>query len=123
MQRTEKTKMGWSNFIILSEHKLAFEVSRNVNKEDIDKGDIEEFLKVVDDFNYETLEREYRELTISDLAELINIVRKAMIFADAPFGNFLVWYLELTGMKYEIISEFEFEEREKEFKKWKIIRR
>ena len=123
MQRTEKTKMGWSNFVILPEHKLAFEVSRNVNKEDIDREDIEEFLKVVDDFNYETLEREYRELTISDLAELVNIVRKALIFADAPFGNFLVWYLELTGMKYEIISEFEFEEREKEFKKWKIIRR
>ena len=115
--------MGWSNFIILPEHKLAFEVSRNVNKEDIDKEDIEEFLRAVDDFNYETLEREYRELTISDLAELVNIVRKALIFADAPFGNFLVWYLELTGMKYEIISEFEFEEREKEFKKWKIIRR
>ena len=114
-------KMGWSNFVILPEHKLAFEVSRNVNKEDIDKEDIEEFLKAVDDFNYETLEKEYREFTISDLAELVNITRKAMIFADVPFGNFLVWYLELTGMEYEIISEFEFEERKKEFEGWKII--
>jgi len=115
--------MGWSNFIILPKQKLAIEISRYINKEDLCKEDTEEFLRTVDNLNYEIFEKEYQKLTISDLADLINLAKKALIFKDIYSDNFLIWYLELTGKKYEIITEFEFEEREKEFKEYKVIRK
>jgi len=115
--------MGWSNFIILPKQKLAIEISRYVDKEELCKEEIEEFLKTVNEFDYEIFEKEYQKLTISDLADLIDLTEKAIIFKDIYSDNFLIWYLELTGKKYEIITEFEFEERENEFKEYKVIRK
>ena len=115
--------MGWSNFIILPKQKLAIEISRYVDKEELCKEEIEEFLKTVNEFDYEIFEKEYQKLTISDLADLIDLTEKAIIFKDIYSDNFLIWYLELTGKKYEIITEFEFEEIEKEFKEYKVIRK
>ncbi len=102
---------------------MAIEISRYVDKEELCKEEIEEFLKTVNEFDYEIFEKEYQKLTVYNLADLIDLAEKAIIFKDAYSDNFLVWYLELTGKRYEIITEFEFTDRKNEFKEYKVIRK
>jgi len=116
-------KMGWLNYIVVPKWKVMFEISRHVDelpehiKKAAEKLYDEEFEEL-----YEIQETKFSDLTAGDFAkvmEAVDIVTSLSSITDPAI--FLLIFLHLRGMKYEIISEFEFEERKEEFKNFKIL--
>jgi len=114
--------MGWSNYVIIPKLKLAIEISRYADRENLYEEELEELLKEVDNFNFEILDKKPQELTLNDLSSLVSLARKSIILEEICIDYFLLWWLELRGVKHEVISEFEFDKRAKEeFKEYEVL--
>ena len=121
--------MGWSNYVVIPKLKLAIEVSR-----EIDEGDnyeyedqAEKFFDItkfiMEEVSFECFEKPLHEITLEDLTDVLRIAKES---ADTlmylyHLDKLLIYWLISRNIKFEIISEFQFNERKDEFKDFKII--
>jgi len=113
--------MGWSNYVIIPKLKLVIEISRYADRENLQEEELEDLLKEIDNFNFEILDKKPQELTLSDLSNLVSLARKSIVLEEICIDYFLLWWLELRGIKHEVISEFEFDKRKGEFKNYVVL--
>ena len=112
--------MGWSNYIIIEEWKLAIEVPQRIDAGSIEQEYLEKLL------SFETreylLEKPHSEITVKDLSEFVSAYDIIHDMADICPDELFLYWLESRKIGYKILSEFKFEE-EKELKaKLRIIR-
>jgi len=113
--------MGWVNYIVIPRFKIAIVVSRYLNE----APDVELFkrlLDVVDEFNTDALYEPVNELKVTDLLDMGTIAKYTVnLFTGFDIDALLLMWLELVKVDYELISEFEFNERKDEFKDYQVI--
>ena len=118
--------MGWSNFIIVKDLKLIFEITRYVDEENV-----EEFIKQLDELvelaeDNETFVElyniKYTELTISDLSKLAMTAEKSyLLFCGFEYDLLLLAWLKNREIDFEIVSEFDFDIKKYKKEGYKII--
>jgi len=105
--------MGWCNYIVVDDWKLKFEVSREVNEENL--GEIEDWIDNLLD-SYEELEStdlsfstELPERTIVSLLDMSFKTQDALIYSMGYniIDYMFMYWLKNRGIKYRFISEFE----------------
>jgi len=120
---------GWNNYIIIPELKLAIRVSR-----ELDEGNFYEYEDqakkffdlthfITEELNYECFEKPLHKLTLDDLTDVLKIAKES---ADAlmhlyELDKLLIYWLVFRNMKFEVISEFQFEKRKEEFKDYTVF--
>jgi hypothetical protein len=98
--------MGWSNYIIIPEFKLAIEVSRYV--EDIEKYEKDALYKITGEEEVEEVENvKVSEITVKDLTTLFNSHEIVRSLAGLEIDKLLLFWLQNRGIEYAIKSEFE----------------
>lgn len=113
--------MGWSNYVIIPKLKVAIEISRYADRENLYMEELEDLLNEVDNFNFEILDKKPQELTLGDLTSLVSLAKKSIVLEEICIDYFLLWWLELRGIKHEVISEFVFDKKKEEFKDYMVI--
>ena len=98
--------MGWSNYIIIPEFKLAIEVSRNV--EDIEEYEKEALYEITEERDVEDVENvKVRDITVKDLTTLYNAHEIVSSLTGFEIDKLLLFWLQNRGIEYKIKSEFE----------------
>lgn len=98
--------MGWSNYIIIPEFKLAMEVSRYV--QDIEKYEKDALYKITEERDVEDVENvKVRDITVKDLTTLYNAHEIVNSLTGFEIDKLLLFWLQNRGIEYEIKSEFE----------------
>ncbi len=98
--------MGWSNYIIIPEFKLAIEVSRYV--EDIQEYEKEALYEITEEKDVEDVENvKVRDITVKDLTTLYNAHEIVSSLTGFEIDKLLLFWLQNRGIEYEIKSEFE----------------
>ena len=101
-----KNHMGWSNYIIIPEFKLAIEVSRYV--EDIEEYEKEALYAITEERDVEDVENvKVRDITVKDLTTLYNAHEIVSSLTGFEIDKLLLFWLRNRGIEYEIKSEFE----------------
>ena len=91
--------MGHNNYIVISKLKMAIRVSSHLDEDHIEN--IEKFLNQCDNFNYDIPDKNYKDLTLKDLSELIGLANSAWVFDDMYRDIFLLFWLNHNEIKYE----------------------
>ncbi|GFO97601.1 hypothetical protein ig2599ANME_1806 [groundwater metagenome] len=98
--------MGWSNYIIIPEFKLAIEVSRYV--EDIEEYEKDALYKITEEKEVEDVENvKVRDITVKDLTTLYNAHEIVSSLTGFEIDKLLLFWLQNRGIEYKIKSEFE----------------
>ncbi len=98
--------MGWSNYIIIPEFKLAIEVSRYV--EDIEEYEKDALYKITEEDEVEDLENvKVSKITVKDLTTLYNAHKIVSSLTGFEIDKLLLFWLQNRGIEYEIKSEFD----------------
>ncbi len=120
--------MGWSNYIIIPKLKLIVEISRNINESyDYQKKALD-YLTDEERLYDTTEEREIgnistKDISIKDLTVLYSIYEQATLLSEMEPDRFFLYWLESKGLQYEIKSEFDIDDKMKEYKKTYTILR
>ena len=120
--------MGWSNYVLVSEWGIAFEISRYVEKEDDDSHNYErwcELKKSRENINDESFEnKKMTSLTVRDISKLMEVFDKSAFMTWMCDDETLIWFLKMRDIKFEIMNEFDFHKMSSsEKKKYKVINR
>ena len=107
--------MGSYNYIIVPKIKLIIEVNSSIDEDNLDFDVFEKFLKEVENFDDDILEKKYKDLTLKDLAGLINVSDNTYIF-DEIYNKLFLYWIKIRELEFEIISEYSFD-KEKYLKK------
>jgi len=123
--------MSWSNYIIIPKLKLIIEVSRDIDEgeyyeyEDEAKNffDLIEYIR--EEFDYDSLETPLKSITLKDLSHILQVARKSVdaLLHIYDYDYLLIYWLISRNIKFEIMNEFEFNEKKNKFKDYKIIKR
>lgn len=98
--------MGWSNYIIIPEFKLAIEVSRYVA--DIEDYEKEALYEITEEEEVEDVENvKVRDITVKDLTTLYNAHEIVSSLTGFEIDKLLLFWLQNRGIEYKIKSEFE----------------
>ncbi len=98
--------MGWSNYIIIPEFKLAIEVSRYV--QDIEEYEKDALNKITGEEEAEDVENvKVRDITVKDLTTLYNAHKIVSSLTGFEIDKLLLFWLQNRGIEYEIKSEFD----------------
>lgn len=98
--------MGWSNYIIIPEFKLAIEVSRYV--QDVEEYEKEALYEITEEKDVEDVETvKVRDITVKDLTTLYNAHKIVSSLTGFEIDKLLLFWLQNRGIEYEIKSEFE----------------
>ncbi len=98
--------MGWSNYIIIPEFKLAIEVSRYV--EDIEEYEKEALYEITEEKEVEDVENvKVRDITVKNLTTLYNAHKIVSSLTGFEIDKLLLFWLQKRGIEYKIKSEFE----------------
>jgi len=117
--------MGWSNYLICPQQKVAFEVSRYVTdkeEDDIYIKALEELREFINSDEYfDMSEIGYKNINLKDFVHAMSWHKKLEELKGMSLDYFLYFYILKNNDKCYIISEHAFYERKKEFKNYKII--
>ncbi len=100
--------MGWSNYIIIPEFKLAIEVSRYVA--DIEEYEKDALYKITEEEEVDVEDVEnikVRDITVKDLTTLYNAHKIVRSLTGFEIDKLLLFWLQNRGIEYEIKSEFD----------------
>ena len=98
--------MGWSNYIIIPEFKLAIEVSRYMA--DIEEYEKNALYKITEEDEMEDVENvKVRNITVKDLTTLYNAHKIVSSLTGFEIDKLLLFWLQNRGIEYEIKSEFD----------------
>jgi len=98
--------MGWSNYIIIPEFKLAIEVSRYVA--DIEEYEKDALYKITGEEEVEDVENvKVHDITVKDLTTLYNAHKIVSSLTGFEIDKLLLFWLQNRGIEYEIKSEFD----------------
>jgi hypothetical protein len=117
--------MGWINYLLIPDLKLGFEISRYVNQDTFNyvSENVDGLVKEVEEFDPDILAKKCNGMNLSDLASLVKISDKAIVFNELDYAYLFMSFLVSRGIGFSIISEFEYENRKDEFKDCRIIKR
>lgn len=117
-----------SYYIIVKDWKVMFKVEDyNVNKEDKDKTkkDLLEFLNTINEIDidfFEILEKPLNKITLNDIITLAKIVEKAYNLFEVTYPtDFLIFFLLLNDLDFEIISDIDFNKNREKYKDYIIL--
>jgi len=115
----EVIKMGWCNYVVIPRWNLAFQISRHVQTDNLNS--INELLLAVNDFNFEDLEIKLRDINLDTVSKMTRVINASNIAQKTEPGIFLLWWLTLSNIKFEVIHENLINEPEyKAYKKCKF---
>ena len=98
--------MGWSNYLIIPEFKLAIEISRYV--EDIQEYEKDALYEITGEEEAEDVENiKVRDITVKDLTTLYNAHKIVTSLTGFEIDKLLLFWLQNRGIEYKIKSEFE----------------
>lgn len=98
--------MGWSNYIIIPELKIAIEVSRYV--EDIEEYEKDALYEITEDKEVEDVENvKVRDITVKDLTTLYNAHEIVSSLTGFEIDKLFLFWLQNRGIEYNIKSESE----------------
>ena len=107
--------MGSSNYIIIDELKMAIEITRHVDSiEPYEQGAIEKITEM-DCLDDGLQGKKVSELTVGDVQCMGEMYETAMALQEMHPIKFLLYWLSLRNVAYQIISEYELDTRESEF--------
>ena len=121
--------IGWTNFIIVDDWKMKFEISRYVNTEDAEYiyQFIEKVRESVEELSLEAFEEKYREITLKSMIEYISIAKDtSSLFSmvDCYLNEFIFMkFLKDRNIPFRIISEFDLDKEDELAKDYKTIER
>lgn len=105
--------MGWTNFIIIPTFKVAIETSRNVNE--ICDYEIKALDFLTDEERYSEDDIGYvnlKSLTVKMLSTLFNSYEQSINLAGFESDKFLLYWLTLRNISFEIKSEHNVDKNE-----------
>ena len=110
--------MGWSNYIIIPNLKLAIEISRSIDT--LEYYEEEAIQKALDYQEDELPQKQATKLTLSEMSSMAEAVKILNNIPEDSTILFLFW-LKKQNIEFEIISEFDFNKRKDEFKDFKTL--
>ena len=123
--------MGWSNYIVIPSHQLAFEISRHVK--DLDESDEKTLDLIVEQEEAERLD--IGDIQFKNLGKKLNLslnLRQLKVILNAydqveklglmSRDALLMYWLKKSSVPYEFMSEFAFNDKGYEKQGYKIIR-
>jgi len=116
--------MGWVNFIVVPKLKLAVETSRHLDElHDFRIEAMEKLFKDEEESLLDMLEKKYSDLTLEDLNNLINMAKITDKLMDIELDELLLLWLHFKDIKYEIVSEYNFDKEKAKKEGYVIIER
>lgn len=109
--------MGSDNYLIVDKWKLAFKISRHVVHKELEVDDMKKLIDSSSSFRFENMESKLSEVTLEIMSDIIQMVKRCWIFQDINSDMFLIWWLQLGNIKYDIIPEDDIESKIYEFHK------
>lgn len=118
--------MGWTNFVILPEHKLAIEISRHVSRDDAEFAmeTIEKIAGVDAEEVSNAMEKTLSKVTARDFSKMVEcseMLTSISSHLDHDDILLILWLLERKE-DFSIIIETEFYENKEKYRDYRIIR-
>lgn len=115
--------MGWSNYIIVPNMKMAIETSRHVEElEEYKKVALEEAISEAPDELAEMDNVKVTEMTLKDLKILYTAHERMLNIAGFDHDKLLLFWLEHRCIDYEIKSQYQIDIEEYKNNGYNIIR-
>ena len=113
--------MGWSNWIKIPRLKKVIEISRHADEHKTYNHELaEELANTIMDIDEKIL----NEVTVGDITMLLDYWKKSFGLLVCNNSEHLLIWLQGMGWDYEVIHEYDFDNREKEtdeFKDYEVI--
>lgn len=108
-------KMGWCNYIVIHGLSIAIEIPRSVEyDEDCAKYLVEQIERLEDEVL--DLDKPYSKFSVRDLGKILD---RSNLIEYGVHWNIFIYMLQKFFPELEVMNEFEFQEK---YKEYKIIR-
>jgi len=100
-----------------------FKCNRSVNESSFEyvSENLDKLTSEMEEFNPEIIEKSCNGMNLSDLASLVKISDKSLIFQDLDYTYLFLAFLKSRKIKFDIISEFTYDEEKDKYKNYRAI--
>jgi hypothetical protein len=100
--------MGWVNYLLIPQWKLAIVVSRHNNEiPEYFEEALDELVKPQKLDMGEIIEKKFNELNMREMNFITRLADLASCLEETDYELFLLYWIKKRGIKYEIKSEFD----------------
>lgn len=107
--------MGFSQYIVIEEHKIMFEINRHIN---------DDYIETYPDLECQEIpsfEAKIKDITVCDAYNYIYYCKNVPYIDNQD--EFLIQWLRLTKATYFVISESFYDDNKEDYKDYKVINR
>ncbi len=119
-------KMGWSNYIVIDDLKVSIETNREVDEIEFYREEaLDKLIDVPEDIDIDVDMENVKisELTVGNLSSLYQAYKTMCNLYGTHVDKFLLYWLKSKNIKFNIISEYNFDIKKYEEDGFKVLRR